>query len=111
MFRIMHLHYRNLSRGHQNHPETGNFLVLPAEIGGPLPKEKRGRREEGGLGGWGADIIKNIVISFQISLLILKTMTMHLLIPSPWQLFSYWPRIARQPLALGNRAVLPGIIL
>ena len=71
-FTIMYLHYRNLSRGHQNHPHTGNFLVLPAEIGGPLPKEKRGRREEGG---WGADIIKNTVISFQILLLILKTMT------------------------------------
>ena len=51
MFTIMHLHYCNLSRDHQNHLLKGNFLLLPAEIGGPLPKEKRGRREEGGLAG------------------------------------------------------------
>ena len=59
---------------------------------GPFQK-KRGVEEK--RGGWGADIIKNIVISFQISLLILKTMTMHLLISSAWQRFSFWPRIAR----------------
>ena len=60
---------------------AGATRIIPPEVifwcsllrlVGPFQK-KRGEEEK--RGGWGADIIKNTVISFQILLLILKTMT------------------------------------
>ena len=45
----MQVRYRKLAYVHQNYPALSNFLVLVGEIGGALPKERRGKEKRGEL--------------------------------------------------------------